>query len=98
VKADHYGGGEGADAIVVFPCRGRSMISFVDLKAQSRIKEEIDAADVFENSAFILGKHLAALEEEFSAFSSTRYAIDVNSSTSALTWHCWRRRLTRAMK
>ena len=63
------------------------MIPFVDLKAQYHsIKEEIDAAiaDVLENSAFILGKHVAAFEEEFAAFSSTRYAIGVNSGTSAL--------------
>jgi dTDP-4-amino-4,6-dideoxygalactose transaminase len=63
------------------------MIPFVDLKAQYHsIKEEIDAAvaDVLENSAFILGKHVAAFEEEFAAFSRTRYAIGVNSGTSAL--------------
>jgi dTDP-4-amino-4,6-dideoxygalactose transaminase len=63
------------------------MIPFVDLKAQYHsIKQEVDAAiaDVLENSAFILGKHVAAFEEEFAAFCQTKFAIGVNSGTSAL--------------
>ena len=63
------------------------MIPFVDLKAQHlSIKEELDSAiaDVFENSAFILGKHVTAFEEEFAAYCETRHAIGVNSGTSAL--------------
>ena len=63
------------------------MIPFVDLKAQYlSIKEEVDAAiaDVLENSAFILGKHVAAFEGDFAAFCDTQYAIGVNSGTSAL--------------
>ncbi len=63
------------------------MIPFVDLKAQYRgIKAEIDAAvaDVLENSSFILGKHVAAFEEEFAAYCQGRFAIGVNSGTSAL--------------
>jgi dTDP-4-amino-4,6-dideoxygalactose transaminase len=63
------------------------LIPFVDLKAQYQsIKPEIDAAvaDVLENSAFILGKHVAAFEEEFAAYCATRYAVGLNSGTSAL--------------
>jgi len=63
------------------------LIPLVDLKAQYHgIKSEIDAAvaDVLENSAFILGKHVAAFEEQFAAYCSTSYAIGVNSGTSAL--------------
>jgi dTDP-4-amino-4,6-dideoxygalactose transaminase len=63
------------------------LIPLVDLKAQYRsIKAEIDAAiaDVLENGAFILGKHVAAFEEDFAAFCHTKNAIGVNSGTSAL--------------
>ncbi len=63
------------------------MIPFVDLKAQYRsIKAEVDSAiqDVLENSAFVLGRHVAAFEEDFAAFCRTRYAVGVNSGTSAL--------------
>lgn len=63
------------------------MIPFVDLKAQYHsIKTEVDAAiaDVLENSSFILGKHVAAFEEEFAAYCQAPYAIGVNSGTSAL--------------
>jgi dTDP-4-amino-4,6-dideoxygalactose transaminase len=63
------------------------MIPFVDLKAQYQsIKQEINAAvaDVLENSAFILGKHVAAFEQEFAAYCETKEAIGVNTGTSAL--------------
>ena len=63
------------------------MIPFVDLKAQYHsIKGEIDAAisDVLENSSFVLGKHVAAFEEDFAAYCQTSYAQGVNSGTSAL--------------
>ena len=63
------------------------MIPLVDLKAQYRgIKAEIDAAiaDVFENSAFILGKEVAAFEREFAAYCGASHAVGVNSGTSAL--------------
>lgn len=63
------------------------LIPFVDLKAQYRsIKPEVDAAiaDVLENSAFILGRHAAAFEEDFAAYCHAPYAIGVNSGTSAL--------------
>ncbi len=63
------------------------MIPFVDLKAQYHsIKEEIDAAitGVLESSQFVLGKEVAAFEEEFAGYCKTSYAIGVNSGTSAL--------------
>jgi dTDP-4-amino-4,6-dideoxygalactose transaminase len=63
------------------------MIPLVDLKTQYHsIKTEIVAAidDVLESSAFILGKHVAAFEENFAAYCQARYAVGVNSGTSAL--------------
>jgi dTDP-4-amino-4,6-dideoxygalactose transaminase len=63
------------------------MIPFIDLAAQYReLKAEIDAgiARVFESSQFILGKETAAFEEEFAAYCDVRYAVAVNSGTSAL--------------
>ncbi len=63
------------------------MIPFVDLKAQYHgIKQEIDAAigSVLESSQFILGREVAAFEEEFAAYCRAPYAIGVNSGTSAL--------------
>ena len=63
------------------------MIPFVDLKAQYHsIKGEIDAAiaRVLESTEFVLGREVAAFEEEFAAFSGARYGIAVNSGTSAL--------------
>jgi dTDP-4-amino-4,6-dideoxygalactose transaminase len=63
------------------------MVPFLDLGAQYRsIKSEIDAAvaRVFESSQFILGREVAAFEEEFSAWCGVRHTICVNSGTSAL--------------
>jgi dTDP-4-amino-4,6-dideoxygalactose transaminase len=63
------------------------MIPFVDLKAQYHaIKPEIDAAiqGVLESCQFALGKEVAAFEEEFAAYCGVKYAIGVNSGTSAL--------------
>jgi len=63
------------------------MVPFVDLKAQYySIKADIDTAiaNVLESSQFVLGKEVAAFEEEFAAYCETRYAIGVNSGTSAL--------------
>ncbi len=63
------------------------MIPFVDLKAQYRsIKPEIDAAiaTILENSQFVLGKEVAGFEEEFAAYCQTKFAVAVNSGTSAL--------------
>jgi dTDP-4-amino-4,6-dideoxygalactose transaminase len=63
------------------------VIPLVDLKAQYRsIKDEVDAAiaRVVESGQFVLGTEVAAFEEEFAAYCQTRYAIGVNSGTSAL--------------
>lgn len=63
------------------------MIQFVDLKAQyEQIKTEVDAAiqKVFDNGQFILGPELVAFEEEFAAFSETRFAVGVGNGLDAL--------------
>lgn len=62
-------------------------VPFVDLKQQYlSIKDEILAAvaNVFESTQFVLGKEVAAFEEEFASFSGARHGIAVNSGTSAL--------------
>src|ERR1700734_1108683 len=63
------------------------MITFADLHPQHQsIKGEIDAAiaNTLESSQFILGREVAAFEEEFAAFQGTRHGIGTNSGTSAL--------------
>ncbi|HET9645912.1 MAG TPA: DegT/DnrJ/EryC1/StrS family aminotransferase [Burkholderiaceae bacterium] len=63
------------------------MIPFVDLKAQYRsIKPEVDAAiqAVLESCQFTLGSEVAAFEQEFADYCSTRFGIGVNTGTSAL--------------
>ena len=63
------------------------MIPRADLKAQYHsIKAEIDAAleRTLETSQFILGREVAAFEEEFATLCQASYAIGVNSGTSAL--------------
>ena len=63
------------------------MIPIVDLKAQYySIKDEIDGAiaSVLESSQFILGKEVAAFENEFASYCGAAYAIGLNSGTSAL--------------
>jgi dTDP-4-amino-4,6-dideoxygalactose transaminase len=62
-------------------------VPFVDLKAQYlNIKEEIDhsIAKVFESCQFILGDEVNAFEEEFASFCHSKYAVALNSGTSAL--------------
>ncbi|RUR86780.1 DegT/DnrJ/EryC1/StrS family aminotransferase [Chlorogloeopsis fritschii PCC 9212] len=63
------------------------MIPFVDLKSQYlSIKDEIDTAilKVLESTQFVLGKEVAAFEEEFAAYCDTDSGIAVNTGTSAL--------------
>lgn len=63
------------------------MIPFVDLKAQYlSIKEEVDRAvlDTLASTQFVLGKEVAAFEELFADYTQCRYALGVNSGTSAL--------------
>ena len=64
------------------------MIPLVDLKAQYKnIKEEVleCVQDVFENSQFILGPHVANFEKSFQEYCQAPLpAVAVNSGTSAL--------------
>jgi dTDP-4-amino-4,6-dideoxygalactose transaminase len=63
------------------------MIPMVDLKRQYHaLKKEIDAAvsDVLEQTRFILGPNVVALEEEIAAYHDLPYAIGVANGTDAL--------------
>jgi len=63
------------------------MVPFVDLKAQYRgIKSEIAAAisSVLESGQYVLGDEVTAFEAEFASYCGARYAIGLNSGTSAL--------------
>lgn len=63
------------------------MIPFIDLQAQyQHLKAEIDAAvaQVLASGRFVLGPELEAFEAEFATYCQTRYAVGVNSGTSAL--------------
>jgi dTDP-4-amino-4,6-dideoxygalactose transaminase len=62
-------------------------VPFVDLRAQhdalaSELHQAI--ADVLERSDFILGREVSLFEEEFSAYCGARWAVGVDSGTSAL--------------
>src|SRR3981189_1625752 len=62
-------------------------VAFVDLAAQYRtIAAEIGEATsrVFQNADFILGREVNLFEEEFATFCESRYAVGVDSGTSAL--------------
>ena len=62
-------------------------IACLDLKRQHQsIKEEIfnQFEKVYENTAFSGGPFVASFEEDFAKFCGTRYAVAVNSGTSAL--------------
>ena len=63
------------------------MIPLVDLKAQyESIKDEIDGAirEVVESCQFILGPKVEAFEADFAAYCQSRFALGVNSGSSAL--------------
>jgi dTDP-4-amino-4,6-dideoxygalactose transaminase len=63
------------------------VIPLVDLKAQYRaLQPELDAAihHVCETSQFILGEPVESFESQFAAYCGTRFAIGLNSGTSAL--------------
>ena len=63
------------------------MIPFIDLKAQyASIKDEILPAieGVLDRTEFILGSEVAAFEKEFAAAVGAKFAVGVNSGTSAL--------------
>src|SRR5256885_10439596 len=62
-------------------------VPFVDLAAQYRnIAAEIDEATsrTIRDTDFILGREVRLFEEEFAAFCESRYAVGVDSGTSAL--------------
>ncbi len=62
-------------------------VPFVDLGAQYQtIKTEVDAAiaSVIQNTAFILGPEVRKFEEEFAQFCDTKFAVGVDSGTSAI--------------
>jgi dTDP-4-amino-4,6-dideoxygalactose transaminase len=62
-------------------------ISFVDLGAQyATISDEIDEAiaKVLKKTDFILGEDVRLLEEEYAAYCTTRFAVGVDSGTSAI--------------
>lgn len=64
-----------------------SRIPFVDLKQQyNNIKSEIFEAvnNVLKSTNFVLGTEVKRFEEEFALYTGTKYAICVNSGTSAL--------------
>lgn len=63
------------------------MIPFVDLRAQHQvIYREIEDAirGVFETCQFTLGSEVEKFEEEFAVYCDSRFAVGVNSGTSAL--------------
>lgn len=62
-------------------------VPFVDLQTQhTALADEIDASirRVFSRNDFVLGQELDLFEQEFAAFCGTRYAVGVDSGTSAL--------------
>lgn len=64
-----------------------SQVPFVDLRAQyATIVQEIDEATkkILCNTDFILGQDVGLFEEEFAAYCEARYAVGVDSGTSAL--------------
>jgi len=63
------------------------VIPFIDLRAQYQsIKDEVlpAVARVLESGQYVLGEEVAAFEGEFAAYCGTKYAVAVNSGTSAL--------------
>lgn len=64
-------------------------VPFLDLKQQYLgIRDEIwsAVAAVFDSTQYVLGREVAAFEDEFAAYCGVRHAVAVNSGTSAL--HC----------
>jgi dTDP-4-amino-4,6-dideoxygalactose transaminase len=63
------------------------LIPFVDLKGQyATIKDEINVAiqGVLDSCQFTLGNEVASFEEEFATYCHSKYAVGVNTGTSAL--------------
>ncbi len=62
-------------------------VPLIDLRKQNKkILEEIssDIATIFQESRFVLGKEVEEFERSFASYCGTRFAIAVNSGTSAL--------------
>ncbi|PHS74801.1 MAG: erythromycin biosynthesis sensory transduction protein eryC1 [Porticoccus sp.] len=62
-------------------------VPFLDLKKQNQlIREELDAAytRVMDSGWFVTGKELEAFEQEFAAYSNTKYCIGVGNGLDAL--------------
>ena len=62
-------------------------VSFVDLQAQyAAIEDEVNQAiaKVLRRADFILGQEVGLFEEEFAAYCEAKYAVGVDSGTSAL--------------
>ena len=70
------------------PREVRSMIPFLDLKAQYHEHQARDrrarSLGVLESTQFVLGEEVAAFEREFAAYCGAKHGIAVNSGTSAL--------------
>ena len=67
-------------------------IPFLDLKAQYKsIKEEVLPAinDVLDNTAYVLGKPVAAFEQEFAKAHNAKYCSCVNSGTAGNHMVLW---------
>lgn len=62
-------------------------VNFIDLKAQyDEVRGDIDSrfAEIFENSAYVLGKNNKELEDRIAERHRVKHAITVNSGTDAL--------------
>ena len=67
------------------------MIPMVDLKRQYHsLKRDIDAAisNVLEDTRFILGPNVSALEEEVAAYHGPSQAVGVANGTMPCFWLC----------
>ena len=67
------------------------MIPMVDLKRQyHNLKKEIDAAisGVLEQTRFILGPNVSALEEEVAAYHGLPYASELPTARMLCFWRC----------
>ena len=76
------------------------MIPLVDLQRHQSIKAELDAAvaRVLAGGRYVSGPEVEAFETEFAAFCGAKFAVGVNSGTSASTWRCSRRESGRGMR
>jgi len=73
--------------VTVPQCEIRNPVPLVDLVAQYRaIESEIDDAisAVLQKGVFILGDAVSSFEQQFANFCGTRYAVGVDSGTTAL--------------